>query len=172
MSVVSATHDNAFHLTGNWITLASLIVATAIAMLSGMYKFHRDRQADAKLAREAADRATHEIQQGISHMGAELEDRLSDVEKKNVDFLPRPEIERQIEVERRRACDAEAGLVRRMEQQERSMSDVQAQIARLDAHQVDLNSGMKRLEADLKTHAQEMANQLTRITDILLGRAK
>ena len=168
----AALHDNAFHLTGNWITLAGLIVATGIAMLSGMYKFHRDRQADAKLSREAADEASHDIRQGISQMGAKLADRLVDVEAKTADFLPRSEIERQIGLEHQRARGEELELARRIEIQERAMLGVQTNIARLDQHQTDLNSGMQRIETDLKAHARAMESRLARITDILLGQPK
>lgn len=168
----TAPHDTAVHLTGNWFVLMGVIVSTGVALMSGMYKFHRDRKVDAELARDAAEKTSHEIQQGISHMGSKLADRIVVVEAKTADFLPRSEIERQIGVERQRSRDEEADLARRIEIQERAMAGVQTNIARLDQHQVDLNSGMRRIEADLKTLAQTMDTRLARITDILLGQMK
>ena len=168
----TAPHDAAVHLTGNWFVLMGVIVSTGLALMSGMYKFHRDRKVDAELAREAAERTSHEIQQGISHMGSKLADRIVVVETKTADFLPRSEIERQIGVERQRSRDEESELARRIEIQERAMLGVQTNIARLDQHQVDLNSGMRRIEADLKALAQTMDTRLARILDVLLTQAK
>ncbi len=168
-AATAPAQDNGFRLTGNWATLFATIVTCMIATLGAIYKFHRDRKADAAAAANAATTASREIHEAICDVRDDHNARLLAVEKKSIDFLARDEIEARILHLANNRKEVESGLQNKIETHDRALAELRSNVSRIEQHQADQGDGIKRIESDLKSFMNSIDGRLNQITNILLA---